>query len=126
MFLFIFFFKGCYPCIMSMPALQALHDKFNNKGLKIIGIDPLDENERDIADFIAKRGVNYTILVGDEKLAKEYHVKTILQYICLIKMVKLFMQNMVTGRISKILLKKLFLRKFDYYIVEFYTIRQSH
>ncbi|MBK7231727.1 MAG: redoxin domain-containing protein [Saprospiraceae bacterium] len=70
-----FFFKGCYPCIMSMPALQALHDKFNNKGLKIIGIDPLDENERDIADFIAKRGVNYTILVGDEKLAKEYHVK---------------------------------------------------
>lgn len=111
---------------MSMPALQALHDKFNNKGLKIIGIDPLDENERDIADFIAKRGVNYTILVGDEKLAKEYHVKNYPTIYLLDKNGKIIYAEYGYRRISKILLKKLFLRKFDYYIVEFYTIRQSH
>ena len=70
-----FFHKGCFPCIKSIPSLQALQNRFNNQELQIIGIDPLDENESELADFLAKKGVTYTVLQGNEDVVKEYHVK---------------------------------------------------
>jgi len=70
-----FFYKSCYPCMLALPALQNLHEKYNNKGLKIIGIDPYDTKEKDdIDNFLAKRGVTYTVLLGGKEVSKEYHV----------------------------------------------------
>jgi len=70
-----FFYKSCYPCMLALPALQNLHEKYNNKGLKVIGIDPYDTKDKDdIDDFLAKRGVTYTVLLGGKDVAKEYHV----------------------------------------------------
>jgi peroxiredoxin len=70
-----FFYKACYPCMLALPALQNLHEKYNSKGLKIIGIDPYDTKEKDgIDNFLAKRGVTYTVLLGGKDVAKEYHV----------------------------------------------------
>ncbi|OQX72694.1 MAG: hypothetical protein B6D64_14840 [Bacteroidetes bacterium 4484_276] len=70
-----FFYKSCYPCMLALPALQDLHEKYNDKGLKVIGIDPYDTKEKDdIDNFLAKRGVTYTILLGGKDVAKEYHV----------------------------------------------------
>ena len=70
-----FFYKSCYPCMLALPALQNLHEKYNDKGLKIIGIDPYDTKEKDdIDNFLAKRGVTYTVLLGGKDIAKEYHV----------------------------------------------------
>lgn len=70
-----FFYKSCYPCMLALPALQNLHEKYNDKGLVIIGIDPYDTKEKDdIDNFLAKRGVTYTVLLGGKNIAKEYHV----------------------------------------------------
>jgi|TARA_R110000737_G_scaffold17130_1_gene34618 thiol-disulfide isomerase/thioredoxin len=69
-----FFYKSCYPCMQALPALQALHEKYKSKGLRIIGIDPYDKKEDDIAAFLAKRGVTYTVLLGGKDAAKDYHV----------------------------------------------------
>ncbi len=70
-----FFYKSCYPCMLALPALQNLHEKYNKKGLKVIGINPYDTKEDDdIENFLAKRGVTYTILLGGKNVAKEYHV----------------------------------------------------
>jgi peroxiredoxin len=70
-----FFYKSCYPCILALPALQNLHEKYNDKGLEVIGINPFDTKEKDdIDNFLAKRGVSYTILLGGKNVAKEYHV----------------------------------------------------
>ena len=69
-----FFFKSCYPCIQSLPALQALHEKYSPKGLKVIGIDPTNESGTELTPFIEKHGVNYTILVHGEEVANDYHV----------------------------------------------------
>lgn len=70
-----FFYKGCYPCIQSIPAIQSLHDKYKNKDLIVIGIDPVDDNVSDLSDFLIKKGVTYTILLGNEEITKKYHVK---------------------------------------------------
>ena len=70
-----FFYKSCYPCMLALPALQDLHERYHSKGLVVIGIDPYDTKEKDdIDNFLAKRGVTYTVLLGGKDVAKEYHV----------------------------------------------------
>ncbi len=70
-----FFYKACYPCMQALPALQDLHERYASQGLKMIGIDPYDTKEKDhIDEFLAKRGVTYTVLLGGKDVAKEYHV----------------------------------------------------
>jgi thiol-disulfide isomerase/thioredoxin len=69
-----FFYKSCYPCMQALPGLQALHEKYKSKGLRVVGIDPYDKKEEDIAKFLSKRGITYTILLDGESTAKDYNV----------------------------------------------------
>ena len=70
-----FFYKSCYPCMLALPGLQKLHEKYKDKGLNVIGIDPFDSVEKDdIANFLKKRGVTYTILLGGNDVANAYNV----------------------------------------------------
>ena len=69
-----FFYRSCYPCMQALPALQALSEKYKGKGLKVIGIDPYDTKEDGIADFLLKRGISYTVLLGGNPTAATYRV----------------------------------------------------
>jgi thiol-disulfide isomerase/thioredoxin len=69
-----FFYMSCYPCMKALPALKSLNEKYKDKGLRIIGIDPYDKKEDDITTFLSKRGVTYTVLLGGKDAAKDYHV----------------------------------------------------
>jgi peroxiredoxin len=69
-----FFYKSCYPCMKALPAMQSLHDKYKDKGLTVVGIDPYDEKDSDIAEFLGKRNINYTILLCDKTLPTKYLV----------------------------------------------------
>lgn len=70
-----FFYKSCYPCMLALPELQELHEKYYDKGLRIIGIDPYDTKEKDEIDkFLAKRGITYTVFLDGKDVAKQYHV----------------------------------------------------
>jgi thiol-disulfide isomerase/thioredoxin len=60
--------------MLALPSLQALHEKYEDQGLRIIGVDPYDKIEDSIAPFLAKRGVTYLVLLDGKKVAKEYHV----------------------------------------------------
>lgn len=40
----------------------------------MIGIDPYDSDKKDLAAFLKKRGVTYTILLSDRDLPVKYHV----------------------------------------------------
>jgi thiol-disulfide isomerase/thioredoxin len=69
-----FFYKSCYPCMLELSKLVSLYEKYKNKGLVIIGIDPIDKQEDDLKSFLAKRSVLYDVLLGGKELAKEYHI----------------------------------------------------
>ena len=70
-----FFYKSCAPCCAAMPVLQSLYDKYKDKGFVMLGIDPIDDPiEDEMADFLVKRGINYTILFSERELAETYHV----------------------------------------------------
>ena len=69
-----FFYKSCYPCMLALPKLISLYEKYKNKGLVVIGIDPYDKKEDDLKSFLAKRDVTYDVLLGGKDIARDYHV----------------------------------------------------
>lgn len=69
-----FFYKSCYPCMQALPALQSLHEKYKDQGLVVIGLDPYDDKEDNLPDFLAKRDVDYTVLYASRDIAKTYRV----------------------------------------------------
>jgi peroxiredoxin len=69
-----FFYKDCYPCVKALPGLRALDEKYKSKGLKVVGIDPVDEKSDDIKHLISISGISYQILMDKKDVAKQYHV----------------------------------------------------
>ncbi len=70
-----FFYKKCTPCRLALPILQSLHEKYYDKGLRIIGIDPYGaEIKDDYKNFLSKQGINYTVLLGGMDVANDYNV----------------------------------------------------
>ena len=72
-----FFTKSCYPCMLSMPGLPALHEKYKKKGLRVIGINIFDKKEDGIIDFISKHGISYSVLLGGKDVGVNYNVSGI-------------------------------------------------
>ena len=72
-----FFTKSCYPCILALPGLQALHEKYKMKGLSIIGINIYDKKEDGIISFLSKHGVTYPVLLGGKEVGESYNVSGI-------------------------------------------------
>lgn len=69
-----FFYKACAPCMLAIPVLQKLHEKYADKGVVIVGLDPFDKDAGDLKKFLEKRGVTYTVVTSEKELVKQYHV----------------------------------------------------
>lgn len=50
-----FWYKGCFPCVQSIPLLNQLHHKYADKGLAIIGINPYQSDTTEILPFIKSK-----------------------------------------------------------------------
>ena len=52
-----------------------MHEKYKDQGVVVIGIDPIDDPVKDdMSDFLAKRGIDYTVVFSSRNLPQEYHV----------------------------------------------------
>ncbi|MGA3014943.1 MAG: TlpA disulfide reductase family protein [Bacteroidales bacterium] len=69
-----FFYSSCYPCLITLPRLEALYERYKDKGLVIIGIDPYDKKEDTIEKFLSIKRVNYSVLLGGKNVVKDYHI----------------------------------------------------
>ena len=70
-----FFYKHCAPCCAALPFLQNLHKKYKDRGVVLLGIDPIDNPEKDeMAEFIVKRSITYTVLFSERQLSSIYHI----------------------------------------------------
>lgn len=56
-----FWASWCGPCAESFPFLNAMHQKFKDQGLQIVGIN-LDEEVKDADAFLVKTPANFTIV----------------------------------------------------------------
>jgi peroxiredoxin len=68
-----FWATWCGPCKLEMPWFQEFSAKYKPQGLEVLGLSQDDGASRqDVADAAKKIGVSYTILMPDEKVAKQY------------------------------------------------------
>ena len=65
-----FWATWCPPCLEEIPDLMKLQEAHNNKDLAVIGV-ALDSTRESVVDFVAKKKINYPIVVGDYDLAAQ-------------------------------------------------------
>ncbi len=65
-----FWATWCEPCIEEMPSLQRLGERHASKGLAVMGVN-LAEGEARIRSFMDKHGVNMTVLLDRDGIAKK-------------------------------------------------------
>jgi len=62
-----FWATWCTPCKAEMPHLQALHEKFSDQGLVILGINNDEAGKQaDVRSEVNSRGLKYTILLDSD------------------------------------------------------------
>jgi thiol-disulfide isomerase/thioredoxin len=70
--LLVFWATWCQPCILEIPTLVELHEKYGDRRFRVVAIN-MDDPEGGKAMAIAKRfGVNYPMLIGGDREAKAY------------------------------------------------------
>ena len=68
-----FWATWCGPCISEIPGYIELQKKYGPQGLAIVGIAYRDFNgPAKVKKFAAEKGMNYTILIGDETVAEAF------------------------------------------------------
>lgn len=67
-----FWATWCGPCAQAMPGLQALSVEFQDRPVRIIGVNVWEDG--DPAAFMAENGYTYPIVVGGDSVAEDYLV----------------------------------------------------
>lgn len=67
-----FFGNSCAPCIMALPAITRLHEKYKNDVVEIVSIDI--DNGKDALKFAAKYKLKYPVYANGKAVSKDFHV----------------------------------------------------
>ena len=67
-----FWATWCPPCKVEMPWFVDMQKQYGKDGLVILGIAMDDSEPAEIAKFASQLGVNYTVLLGTDKVSDDY------------------------------------------------------
>lgn len=67
-----FWATWCPPCRHELPGFIEIQKKYKDKELAILGISMDSAGINKIKSFVKKAGINYPILIGDQKTASAY------------------------------------------------------
>lgn len=70
-----FWATWCKPCVATIPIFNELYEKYNDKGLLILGIG-LDE-EQALRRFMESHNISYPVLIGNREIAQKYRIYAI-------------------------------------------------
>lgn len=66
-----FWYTACYPCIKSIPAINRIADEYGGKGLRVVGVNPIDSpaaNTARIEKFLHNNPMAYpTVMIAKEE-----------------------------------------------------------
>ncbi len=69
-----FWATWCSPCEVQMPVLDALWKRRSGHDLMVVGVSVDTDPAEVIAAWVAERGIEYPIALGDQELAMRYGV----------------------------------------------------
>ncbi|MDX2135132.1 MAG: TlpA disulfide reductase family protein [Saprospiraceae bacterium] len=58
-----FWYKSCYPCRVSMPTIESLHQSYGPRGLRVYGVNPFDAEDDKLQGWLRARNVTYNTLL---------------------------------------------------------------
>lgn len=67
-----FWATWCVPCKVEMPWFVELQKRYGTAGLQVVGIAMDDASQADLRKFTNDLGVNYPILIGNDKVGDAY------------------------------------------------------
>ncbi|MEJ5993912.1 TlpA disulfide reductase family protein [Pedobacter sp. Du54] len=67
---------SCVACILAVPTMNTLHQKYANTNVEVISINSWEKKEA-ILKFVKQHHVNYPIYVDPKKLEEKYNVSSI-------------------------------------------------
>jgi len=66
----------CKPCIIALPKIQEIHEKYSEDELVVLAINTGDK-EDEIKSFIKENGYTFEILMADKDMPGDYGVRAI-------------------------------------------------
>ena len=72
-----FWFMDCAPCIQTIPHLNELHHKYGEKGLQIVGVNPYDNNEKNLKrfpKFLSRHPIDYPIFFTSGEAIEPFNI----------------------------------------------------
>jgi peroxiredoxin len=72
-----FWYTHCPPCVKAIPALSAFYREMEEKGLKIFGLNSVDNQPRSMDNlerFLKKRDVSYDIILTQPEVDMQYKI----------------------------------------------------
>ncbi len=70
-----FFFPTCQYCNAAFPLVQKIYDANKDRGLAMVWINVIPDEQRLIADWRASHGYTATILLGSRSIAEDYDLR---------------------------------------------------
>jgi peroxiredoxin len=67
-----FWATWCSPCKIEIPWFIEMQRKSKDKGLEVLGVSMDDEGWEVVKPFVAERGINYRIVIGNDETAQLY------------------------------------------------------
>jgi peroxiredoxin len=68
-----FSFNECAACMLSIPVLNRLHDKYKGSNIEIATVNTSNTRES-VARFVKKNNIYYPILLKGSKVSKDFQV----------------------------------------------------
>jgi thiol-disulfide isomerase/thioredoxin len=72
-----FWYTHCPPCVKAMPALSELYSQYEEQGLKIFGLNSVDNQPRSLDNldkFLGKRNLSYDVIMTQPAVDISYKI----------------------------------------------------
>lgn len=70
--LLVFWATWCGPCMMEVPSLVELQEKYHGKNFRIVSINLDDPEGEKVKGIVAAYKINYTVLLGSDETSRQF------------------------------------------------------